>query len=87
MYVTNVTVLKGDRGLTEVTPYDILEAALGFHGLANAELLLEMQKSYIKCNPEDIAVIENYIYLNSNANKLHNIGYTHFYLVTERRGM
>ena len=26
MYVTNVTVLRGDRGLTEVTPYDILEA-------------------------------------------------------------
>ena len=26
MYVTNVTVLRGDRSLTEVTPYDILEA-------------------------------------------------------------
>ena len=26
MYVTNVTVLRGDRGLTEVTLYDILEA-------------------------------------------------------------
>ena len=26
MYVTNVTVLRGDRGFTEVTPYDILEA-------------------------------------------------------------
>lgn len=26
MYVTNVTVLKRDRGLTEVTTYDILEA-------------------------------------------------------------
>ena len=26
MHVTNVTVLRGDRGLTEVTPYDILVA-------------------------------------------------------------
>ena len=34
MYVTNFTVLRGDRGLTEVTPYDILEAELGVHDLA-----------------------------------------------------
>ena len=32
MFVTNVTVLRGDRGLTEVTPYDILEALI--HGRA-----------------------------------------------------
>ena len=36
MYVTNVTVLRGDRGLTEVTPYDILEAVHRvFHGQAS----------------------------------------------------
>ena len=33
MYVANVTVLNGDRGLTEVTPYDIMEAVLGVHGM------------------------------------------------------
>ena len=33
MYVTNVTVLRGERGLTEVTPYDILEAVLEVHDL------------------------------------------------------
>ena len=26
MYVTKFTVLRGNRGLTEITPYDILEA-------------------------------------------------------------
>ena len=42
MYVTNVTVLRGDRGLTEVTPYDILEAAVhrALHGQASGQLLL-----------------------------------------------
>ena len=35
MYVTNVTVLRGDRGLTEITSNDILEAVLGVHGLVN----------------------------------------------------
>lgn len=30
-YVTNVTVLKGDRGLKEVTLYDIQEAYPGYH--------------------------------------------------------
>ena len=34
MYVTNVTVLRGDRGVTEVTPYDILEAVHRVHGQA-----------------------------------------------------
>ena len=32
MYVTNVTVLRGDRGLTDLTPYDILEAVYRVHG-------------------------------------------------------
>ena len=46
MYVTNVTVLRGDRGLTEVTPYDILEAVHRvLHGQANGELLFEMLKN------------------------------------------
>ena len=47
MYVTNVTVLRGDRGLTEVTSYDILEAVLGVHGLVNgksSERLKVLQK-------------------------------------------
>ena len=35
MYVTNVTVLRGDRGLTEVTSYDILEAVHRVHGQAS----------------------------------------------------
>ena len=43
MYVTNVTVLRGDRGLTEVTPYDILEAVHRvLHGQASEQLFLEM---------------------------------------------
>ena len=43
MYVTNVTVLRGDKGLTEVTPYDILEAVRRvLHGQASGQLLLEM---------------------------------------------
>ena len=33
MYMTNITVIRGDRGLTEVTPYDILEAVHRVHGL------------------------------------------------------
>ena len=44
MYVTNVTVLKGDRGLTEVTTYDILKA-VSVHGQGCRLLLLEMLKS------------------------------------------
>ena len=45
MYVTNVTVLRGDRGLTEVTPYDILEAVHRvLHGQASGLLLLEAEK-------------------------------------------
>ena len=44
MYVTNVTVLKGDRGLTEVTTYDILKA-VRVHSQACRLLLLEMLKS------------------------------------------
>ena len=43
MYVTNVTVLRGDRGLTEVTSYDILEAVHRvLHGQASGLLLLEV---------------------------------------------
>ena len=42
VYVTNVTVLKGGRGLTEVTPYDILEAVHRVHDQASRFLLLEM---------------------------------------------
>ena len=46
MYVTNVTVLRGDRGLTEVTPYDILEAVHRvLHDQASGYLLLEMLES------------------------------------------
>ena len=46
MYVTNVTVLRGDRGLTEVTctPYDILETKFRLHGLACVQWLLEILK-------------------------------------------
>ena len=33
MYVTNVTVLRGERYLTEVTAYDILEAVHRVHDL------------------------------------------------------
>ena len=41
MYVTNVTVLRGDRGLTEVTPYDILEAVHRvLHGQASRFLVV-----------------------------------------------
>ena len=32
MYMTKVTVLRGDRGITEITPYDILEAVHRVHG-------------------------------------------------------
>ena len=45
MYLTNVTVLRGDRGLTEVTLYDILEAVNRVHGQGCRLLLLEMLKS------------------------------------------
>ena len=46
MYVTNVTVLRGDRGLTEVTPYGILEAVHKvLHGQAIGYLFLEMLKN------------------------------------------
>ena len=41
MYVTNVTVLKGDRGLTDVTAYDILEAVHRvLHGQASRLLVV-----------------------------------------------
>ena len=41
MYVTNVTVLRGDRGLTEVTSYDILEAVHRvLHGLAGTLVIV-----------------------------------------------
>ena len=41
MYVTYVTVLRGNRGLTEVTPYDILEAVHRvFHGQASMLLVV-----------------------------------------------
>ena len=33
MYVANVTVLRGDRGLTVVTTHDVLETVFGVHGL------------------------------------------------------
>ena len=36
-YVTKFTVLRGDRGLTEVTTYDIIEAVLGVHGTKTSE--------------------------------------------------
>ena len=42
MYVTNVTVFRGDRVFTEVTPYDILEAV---HSQVNGLLLLERLES------------------------------------------
>ena len=34
MYVANVTVLRGDRGLTVVTSHNVLETVFGVHGLA-----------------------------------------------------
>ena len=41
MYVTNVTVLRGDRGLTEVTAYDILEAVHRvLHGLVGTWVIV-----------------------------------------------
>ena len=45
MYMTNVTMLRRNRGLTDVTPYDILEAVLGVHGQASSSLLLERLKN------------------------------------------
>ena len=35
MFVTNVTVLSGDRGLTDITPYDVLETEMTIHSLAS----------------------------------------------------
>lgn len=61
MYVTNVTVLCGDYGFTDITSYDILEVALGIHGqalwymLKNKIYLFQLDKhsqtvwSRIKC--------------------------------------
>ena len=48
MYVTMFTVFRGDRGLTEVTPYDILEAELGVHRQALKYSLLKTLKIMIK---------------------------------------
>ena len=48
MYVTNVTMLRRDRGLTEVTPYDILEAVHRvLHGQASGYMLLDMLENEI----------------------------------------
>ena len=45
MYVTKFTVLRGDRGRTDVTPYDILEG-LGVHGQASGQFIVtEAEKS------------------------------------------
>ena len=41
MYVTNVTVLRGNRGFTKVTLYDILEAGHRVrHGQAVRDLVV-----------------------------------------------
>ena len=45
MYVTKFTVLRGDRGLTEVTPYDILKAVLGvLHGQTSELVFIKLLK-------------------------------------------
>ena len=55
LYVTNVTVLREDRDLTEVTTYDILEALV--HGQASQQLLLGMLENekgiYILLSSQD----------------------------------
>ena len=48
MYVTNVTVLRGGRGLTEVTPYDILEAVHRvLHGQACCYRCWKIKEEYL----------------------------------------
>ena len=48
MYVTNVTVPRGDRGLTKVTPYGILEAEHRvIHGQVS-RLLMQLQRLMLK---------------------------------------
>ena len=47
MYVTNVTVLRGERGLTEVTAYDILEAVHRvLHAQASGYAAIEKENRY-----------------------------------------
>ena len=64
MYVTKFTVLRGDRGLTEVTSDDILEALV--HVQVTKQLLLGMLENYrgvyISFSSSYICYKKNYIY-------------------------
>ena len=53
MYVTNVTVLRGDRSLTSVTPCDMLETVRGVHGyivIVDEDALKLTEKHILLCS-------------------------------------